>query len=46
MVASLQRVHWFNYTRLLEPIGYIPPVEAEANYLLQLAQKQEPASST
>jgi transposase InsO family protein len=30
----------------IEPIGYIPPAEAEANYWQQLAQKQETASST
>ena len=45
-VAVLQWVHWFNHTRLLESIGYIPPAEAEANYWQQLAQKQETASST
>jgi transposase InsO family protein len=31
-VAVLQWVHWFNHTRLLALIGYIPPTEAEANY--------------
>ena len=25
-------VDWFNNRRLLEPIGNIPPAEAEANY--------------
>jgi hypothetical protein len=25
-------VAWFNTQRLLEPIGHIPPAEAEANY--------------
>jgi len=25
-------VPWFNNRRLLEPIGCIPPAEAEANY--------------
>jgi putative transposase len=24
-------VYWFNHHRLLGPIGYIPPAEAEAN---------------
>ena len=28
-------VSWFNHHRLLEPIGYIPPAEAEANYWRQ-----------
>jgi hypothetical protein len=27
--ATLQRVDWFNNHRLLEPIGNIPPTEAE-----------------
>ena len=31
-IATLERVASFNHQRLLEPIGYIPPVEAEANY--------------
>ena len=29
--ATLEWVHWFNTSRLLEPIGNIPPAEAEAN---------------
>ena len=45
-LATLQWVHWFNHTRLLEPIGDIPPAEAEANYWHQLAQEGETASST
>ncbi len=36
-LATLQLVHWFNHTRLLTPIGGIPPAEAEANYWRQLA---------
>ena len=32
--------------RPLNPIGYIPPAEAEANYWRQLAQQAETASST
>jgi putative transposase len=35
--ATLEWVSWFNHQRLLEPIGYIPPAEAEANYYRQLA---------
>ncbi|WP_407658810.1 IS3 family transposase [Methylococcus geothermalis] len=31
-LATLEWVSWFNHSRLLEPIGYIPPAEAEANY--------------
>ena len=30
--ATLEWVHWFNTSRLLEPIGNIPPAEAEANH--------------
>ena len=29
---TLNWVHWFNQTRLLEPIGHIPPAEFEALY--------------
>ena len=36
-IATLEWVSWFNTIRLLEPIGYIPPAEAEANYYRQLA---------
>ena len=37
--ATLEWVSWFNHHRLLEPIGYIPQAEAEANYYRQLANK-------
>jgi transposase InsO family protein len=37
-LATLEWVSWFNHHRLLEPIGYIPPAEAEANYWGQQAQ--------
>ena len=37
-LATLKWVHWFNHKRLLEPIGYVPPVEAEANYYAALDQ--------
>jgi transposase InsO family protein len=30
--ASLEWVDWFNHRRLLEPIGNIPPAEAEEQY--------------
>ena len=30
------RVDWYNNRRLLEPIGNIPPAEAEARYYAQL----------
>ena len=38
--ATLEWVDWFNHRRLLEPIGNIPPAEAEARYYAQL---EEPA---
>ena len=41
--ATLHYVHWFNHHRLLEPIGNIPPAEAEANYHRQLAESAVPA---
>jgi len=33
--ATLEWVDWFNHRRLLEPIGNIPPAEAEARYHAQ-----------
>ena len=36
--ATLEWVSWFNNTRLLASIGYIPPAEAEANYYRELAR--------
>ena len=45
-LATLQWVHWFNHHRLLEPIGYIPPAEAEANYWQQLKTNNEPLLCT
>ena len=30
--ATLERVDWFNNRRILEPIGYMPPAEAERRY--------------
>ena len=42
-LATLEWVSWFNHHRLLEPIGYIPPAEAEANYYRHLAEKTEKA---
>lgn len=42
-LATLDWVDWFNHKRLLEPIGNIPPVEAEAAYYRQLASQAEAA---
>ena len=36
--ATLEWVDWFNHRRLLEPIGNIPPAEAEAQYYAALEQ--------
>ena len=38
-LATLEWVSWFNHHRLLEPIGYVPPAEAEANYYRHLAEQ-------
>ncbi|GAB3480089.1 hypothetical protein GCM10027398_35710 [Azotobacter salinestris] len=35
-LATLTWVDWYNNRRLLEPIGNIPPAEAEAAYYQQL----------
>lgn len=36
-IATLTWVDWFNTRRLLEPIGYVPPAEYEAQYYDQAA---------
>ena len=36
-MATLEWVAWYNHKRLMQPLGYIPPAEAEANYHRQLA---------
>jgi putative transposase len=42
-LATLEWVSWFNHHRLLEPLGYIPAAEAEANYYKQLSSQAIPA---
>lgn len=42
-LATLEWVAWFNHRRLLEPIGYIPPAEAEANYFATCQSATTPA---
>jgi len=37
-MATLEWVDWFNHRRLLEPIGNIPPAEAEALYYHQFTE--------
>ena len=34
--ATLEWVDWYNNRRLLEPIGNIPPAEAEERYYAEL----------
>jgi transposase InsO family protein len=36
--ATLDRVDWYNHRRLLEPIGHVPPAEAEARYYQSLEE--------
>ena len=36
-LATLERVAWYSHERLMQPLGYIPPAEAEANCYRQLA---------
>ena len=42
--ATLEWVDWFNNRRLLEPIGNIPPAEAEARYYAQANERVMAAS--
>jgi putative transposase len=37
-LATLEWVNWYNHRRLLEPIGNIPPAEAEDHYYRQLSE--------
>jgi len=39
--ATLEWVDWFNNTRLLEPIGYVPPAEFEQTYYALSAATHE-----
>jgi transposase InsO family protein len=41
--ATLAWVDWFNHRRLLEPIGNIPPVEAEERYYAMLDEQKRAA---
>ena len=42
-LATLEWVDWFNNRRLLEPIGNIPPAEAEAMYYARLQEDRQAA---
>jgi transposase InsO family protein len=37
--ATLEWIDWFNHRRLLEPIGNIPPAEAEEQYYAMIEQR-------
>ena len=37
-IRNARMVDWFNNRRLLEPIGNIPPVEAEERYYARVAE--------
>ena len=43
--ATLEWVDWFNNRRLLEPIGNIPPAEAEERYYAMLKKPPWPRNS-
>ncbi|WP_176058271.1 IS3 family transposase [Paraburkholderia sp. BCC1876] len=45
-LATLEWVAWFNHHRLMEPLGYIPPAEAEANFYRQLETAAVASAST
>jgi putative transposase len=40
--ATLEWVWWFNYHRLLGPLGYVPPAEYEEAYYNRLTAQTEP----
>lgn len=35
-LTTLEWAAWYNHCRLMEPLGYLPPAEAEASYYRQL----------
>ena len=45
-LATLEWMAWFNHHRLMEPLGYIPPADAEANYYKQLKIAADEAALT
>lgn len=38
-LATLEWVSWFSHHWLLEPLGFMPPAEAEANYYRHLSKQ-------
>ncbi|EDT04456.1 ISBt3 transposase subunit protein [Burkholderia ambifaria IOP40-10] len=45
-LATLEWVAWYNHHRLMEPLGYIPPAEAEASYYRQLRNAADVSALT
>jgi len=45
-LVTLQWVHWYNHERPKQPIGHIPPAEAETNYWRQKANTAAETAST
>jgi putative transposase len=45
-LATLEWVAWFNHHRLMEPLGSMPPAEAEANYYRRLSNTAAAPAST
>ncbi len=45
-LATLEWGAWYNHHRLMEPLGYIPPAEAEANYYGQLRNAADVSALT
>ncbi|WP_431017829.1 IS3 family transposase [Burkholderia gladioli] len=45
-LATLEWVAWYNHHRLMKPLGYIPPAEAETNYYRQLRNTIEAPALT
>jgi putative transposase len=41
--STLEWVDWFNHSRLLEPIGYVPPAEFEEEYYRKTASENDRA---
>ena len=39
--AVLEWVYWFNERRLMEPLGYVPPAEFEAQYYSNAAAAED-----
>jgi putative transposase len=44
-LATLEWADWFNHRRLLEPVGNIPPAEAEQRYYAQIEEYDIAASN-